>query len=273
MKSGIRTRILPLFFLVTTASISSSLSGCASGPKSHTGVSNTAAPISKKEQIQYLLSVAAANIGDSDSISAIETLNKVRDLDDSVAECYYLYALAYLGKSELRLATESARYAIKLDPKYSAAKNTLGKLLLDQGKYDEAKKYLLESANDLLFREAYLPETNLGILFYKKMEFSQAELWLNRAIDDKSNTLPCLAYYYRGKLKMDRNELKQAERDLILGAKGNCVGMSETHVAYGKALVREKKYDEARAKFVEIQRLFPSSDVADEATQYLREIP
>ena len=262
MKSGIRFSLWPTFAVLVCLS----LSACASGPKSPK-------PLSKQDQIKGLLSVAGANVSDNDPIGAIESLNKVRDLDDSIPECYYLYSLAYMAKKETRLSIEAARYAIKLDPKYSAAKNTLGKLLLDQGKLDEAQKYLLESANDLLFRWSYMPKINLGILFYKKMDLKNSELWLSRAIEDKNSNLNCMAYYYRGKIKMDQGEFKQAERDLILGTKDSCAGISDAHLAFGQALIREKKYDEARAKFVEIQRLFPSSDTSDRATEYLREIP
>ena len=242
--------------------------GCAS-----THTHDAPKPASKKEQIQALLGIASANVTENESIGAIETLNKVRDLDDSIPECYYLYALAYLNKGETRLALESARYAVKLDPKYSAAKNTLGKILMDQGKFDEAEKYLSESANDLLFREAYLPKINLGILNYKRMDLEKSERWLNSAIKEGNLSFTCLAYFYRGKVKLARNQLLSSERDLSLSTKGTCSGMSEAHIAFGQILVREKKFDQARAKFVEIQRIFPTSEAYDLATQYLKDLP
>jgi type IV pilus assembly protein PilF len=228
--------------------------------------------LSKSDKVKTLLPIAAANITDNDPTSALQILAQVRDADDSNAEEYYLYALAYLQKKETKLATDSARRAIKLDPKYSAAKNTLGKLLLDQGKYEEAEQLLLESANDLVFRDAYLPKTNLGILYYKKGELAKSDLWLSKAIAD-GGSLICLAFFNRGKVRSDQNKLLAAERDYFEASRGSCAGMGEAHIAYGKTLIREKKYDQARAKFIEIQRLFPSSETSDHATQYLREIP
>jgi type IV pilus assembly protein PilF len=226
----------------------------------------------KAEKVKLLLPIAAADITDNDATSALQVLGQIRDLDDSIAEEYYLYALAYIQKNEVKLATESARRAIKLDPKYSAAKNTLGNLLLDQGKYEESEKYLLESANDLLFREAYLPKINLGILYYKRGDLNASASWLSKAIAD-GGPLVCLAHFHRGRVESDRNQLLQAERDYATSFKGSCAGMSDAHIAFGKTLIRERKYDQARAKFVEIQRLFPSSDAYDQATRYLREIP
>lgn len=256
MKSGILAALL-LFTLV----------GCSSkkdfAPKN----------ISNKDRIQALLSIAAANVTENDSAAAIESLNKARDLDDSVAEIYYLYSLAYLHINETRLATESARFAVRLDPKYSAAKNALGKILLDQGKYDEAEKHLLEAASDLLYRESYLAKINLGVLHYKKMNYPKSEMWFTKAIGEGNKALTCIAYYYRGKIEMTQNDLKLAQRDLNQSVKGSCSGMSDVHIAIGQAFVREKKFDQARAKFVEIQRIFPSTEAYDQAAQYLREIP
>jgi len=251
---------------IASAIFALAFSGCAS--------TNPDAPheLPKAEKVKMLLPIAAADITDNDSTSALQVLAQIRDADDSIAEEYYLYALAYIQKNELKLATESARRAIKLDPKYSAAKNTLGKLLLDQGKYEESERYLLESANDLVFRDAYLPKTNLGILYYKRDNLAKADLWLSKAITD-GGPLVCLAYFNRGKVRSDQNSLVAAERDFDQASRGSCAGMSDAHIAYGKTLIREKKYDQARAKFIEIQRLFPSSDASDQATQYLREIP
>jgi type IV pilus assembly protein PilF len=242
------------------------LSGCAtSHPKDQE-------PASKSDQVRNLMDIVAADITENDATGALQILAKVQDMDDSLPEEYYFYALAYLQKRETRLAIESARRAIRMNPKFSAAKNTLGNILMDQGKYEEAEKYLLESANDLLFRDTYLPKTNLGILYYKKGDLVRSESWLSKAIQD-GGAVVCLAYYYRGKVRTDKKELLLAERDFIQSAKGSCSGMSENHIAFGKTLIQEKKYDQARAKFIEIQRLFPSSDAADQATQYLREIP
>jgi type IV pilus assembly protein PilF len=257
--NSIRKRLLSAMILMMFA-------GCASTN------SRTPKIASKAEQVKLLLPIAAADINDNDSTGALQILAQVRDMDDSVAEEYYLYSLAYLHKSEMRLAVESAKRAIKLNPNYSAAKNTLGRILLDEGKYEEAEKYLLEAANDLLFRDAYLPKTNLGFLYYKEGNLDKAEMWLTKAIQD-GGSLVCLSHYYRGQVRSDKNQLLNSERDFAEAARGNCSGMSDAHIAFGKTLIREKKYDEARAKFVEIQRLFPSSDASDQATQYLREIP
>jgi type IV pilus assembly protein PilF len=241
------------------------ISACASSP-------NAVRPLSKQEKIEGLLNIASASVTEGDAISAIESLNRVKELDDSIPEEHYLYALAYLQKNELALAEDSARTAVKLNPKFTAAKNALGKVLLDRGNLREAEPILKEAASDILYRESVLPKINLGILYFKKTDYASSEKWLNLAVADGGPST-CMAQYYLAKIFLERNELGKASRNLISSTKGACAGLSDAHLTLGQALVRQKRYDAARAKFIEIQKLFPDSDAYDKAADYLRGIP
>ena len=238
------------------------LSSCASS----TGT------LSKKDRIDRLLDIAGAAIADNDAITALETLNQVQSMDDSVPREHHLYALAYLSKNETAMAEQSARRALKLDPVFSAAQNTLGKILLDQGRLNEAESVLKSAANNILFREAYLAKTSLGILYYRKMDFKNSELWLQRAIAE-NGPVTCLAYYHLGRTQLEQKNIDKALRSFNLASKGSCGGLTEAHIAVGKTLLRQKKYDQARAKFIEIQRLFPGSETSEQATEIIRGIP
>ena len=164
------------------------MSACSSTP-------NSPRSLSKRERIEGLMNIAAAAVSDNNSIAALEALNQVKDLDDSIPREHYLYALAYLNKNEFALAEASAREALSLDPRFTAAKNALGKILLDQGKYAESEKLLKEAAGDILYPEASLSKTNLGILYYKKMDLKNAEIWLNKANFEKGPYL-CMSQFY-----------------------------------------------------------------------------
>ena len=228
--------------------------------------------LSDQDRAQGLLDLASASVTENDPTSAIQTLNQVRAIDESIPEEHYLYALAYFQKGALVEAIRSARRAIELKPTYSQAKNTLGKLLIDQGHYAEAEKFLLEAANDFTFRDAYLAKTNLGILYFKTMKTDKASLWLTDAITEAGPSA-CIAEFYRGQIELDHQSFERAQADLKASTRNQCSGMPETHLALGQALIRMKKYDQARLKLLEIQKLFPESEASIKAAQYLREIP
>lgn len=242
-----------------------SLAACSSSPKSDQKVTG-------KERAQMLLELAGANLTENDATGALIALNEAREIDDSMPEAYYLYALAYFQKNEIKLATEAARKAVQLKPNFSSAKNTLGKLLLDQGKLPEAEKYLTEAAKDLTARDSFIAKTNLGILYYKKMNFELAKQWLSSAIQDAGDAA-CMASYYRGQIYLEENNFEKARQDFLKGSRNACSQFADGHLAFGRTLIRMKKYDQARAKLLEVQQLFPTSDAAEKANTYLREIP
>lgn len=228
--------------------------------------------LSKHERAILSLDLAAANIAENDGTGALLALRESEQLENDIPETYYLYALAYHLKNEPALAIQSARKAIDMKPNFSKAKNTLGKLLLDQGKYDDAEKFLKEAAQDLLFNEAFLAKANLGVLYYKKMNFPKAETYLTQAIQEGRDRT-CVAAYYRGKIYMEQNLLDKALSDFNRASHNSCSRITEAHLAKGQTLIRMKRYDLARAKMLEIKQLFPMSEAADKAQQYLREIP
>lgn len=218
------------------------------------------------------LEIAASDLNEGDPTSALLNLKQAEELSPKSPEVHYLYALTYYRKNEMELATSSAQKAVQLAPTFSAAKNTLGKLLLDQGKLNEAEKYLKEAAQDLTFREAFIAKTNLGYLYYKKLNHTEAERWYTKAIFEAGDAA-CMASYYRGQVYLESNQLDKAKGDFTRASKKGCAQFSDAHLAVGKTFLRMKKYDQARAKLLEVQQLFPNSDAADRANDYLREIP
>lgn len=245
------------------------MSGCAS-----TGSNRGEAPkrMSSHERAMMLINLAAANITEGDGTQALQALKESEEIDNSIPETYYLYSLAYHLKGEKGLAVQSVRKAIELRPNYSKAKNTLGKLLLDQGKYAEAEKFLKEAVADLLFDEAYLAKANLGILYYKQMNYEKAMPFLTQALREGGRTT-CVAAYYRGQIYLEKNQLDYALADFNRSSKESCARISDAHLAKGQTLIRMKKYDQARAKMLEIEQLFPLTEASEKAAQYLKEIP
>lgn len=237
-----------------------------------TGCATTQSGLSKKDEAILLVDSAASSLNEGDATGALESLNRAVVLDSSNPKVFYLYTLAYHQKKQFILALESAEKAVKLDPKSSQSRNALGKLLLDSGKLNEAEKHLKLAAEDLTNREAYIARTNLGLLYQKRGETEKAEAEFSRAIEEEPY-LSCLAAFYRGQIETARGELLKAQADYSKAIHAGCSGFSDAHLNLGKTYIRMKKYDQARAKLLEIGELFPHSSAAETATQLLKEIP
>lgn len=103
---------------------------------------STTSTSKKTATVEGMLNIAGAAINEGDHITALEYLNQANALEPGNARTHHLYALAYLGKREYKLAEESARQSVRSDPKLSTARNTLGKILMDLGKFNEAETLL-----------------------------------------------------------------------------------------------------------------------------------
>ncbi len=256
MRKGILA-IGSAFILVT-------LHACSSGPKVQ--------EVSKEEKANIMVDAARAALSENDPTSALIHLNEAEKYDGKSREVAFVRALAFYKKSDLSNALTSARQAVALNPTNSAGNNLLGKILLDQGQLSDAEKYLQKAARDPLNPESYLAKTNLGILYYRSSKWVQSETQFNSAISDNAQ-MACVAYYYRGHLKLKKEKFQSAISDYDLASKNYCGNFPEAHLALGIAFTKSKRYDLARRKFLEIKEMFPESKIVERAMNELRELP
>jgi Tfp pilus assembly protein PilF len=228
--------------------------------------------LSKTEKAQYLVEIAAGALREGDPIGALEQLKQAEELNPKSAELHHTKALAFHAKGEEENALKEAKLAIQLQPDYSAANTTLGKLLLDAGKLAEAEPLLEKAASDSVNREAYKALTNLGILHYRKGDNKKARIYLSKAIESSKN-LACIAYYYKGHIDLKEAKVKDAISSYHSASNRLCSGFAEAHMALAMTYERSGQYDLARRKYLEIQQQFNSTNYADRAIQQLRNMP
>lgn len=241
-------------------------SACASGGKSGSRASD-------KARI-YLEAAAAAKV-EGDLTGALQYLNEAEQLDDTLPEMHHLKAIVLNQKRERALAIQSVRKALELRPKYSDAMNTLGRLLMDEGKaaeVNEAEKWLKTAASDLLYRDAWKPKTNLGIIHYRRGDDVKALESLNKAVES-SPVHACVAHYYIGHIRLKSGSFLEAARSYDRATQKFCAGFADAHLAEGVALERGREYDKARRKFLEVTRAFPNTAIADQAMNRLKGLP
>jgi type IV pilus assembly protein PilF len=219
-----------------------------------------------------LLAVAHGALMERDSTFALTQLLAIEKEHPSHPSLHHLKALAFHAKHDFPSAIASARRAVELDPKFSDARNTLGKLLMDAGRSGEALPHLRQAAADPVYRDTYKPRTNLGILHYRRGEWADASRELGQAIQT-APAQACIAYYYRGHLELRESRFSEAVRDYERASSRTCAGFPDAHLALGIAYEHSHQYEKARRKFLEIQKRYPETGAADQAMQRLRNIP
>ena len=240
------------------------LYGCAqSSPKPE---------LTHTERARLYLDFANAELADGDPTGALESLLKAEDEDSDLPEIYHSKGLVFHAKHDDVTAIFEVKKALAMNPNYAEANNTLGTLLLDQGKFDEAIAPLSVAAKNPLYRDAYKAYTSLGIGYYRGGQILKAEQSLNRAILN-APTMACIAYFYRGHVRMRDHRLPAAIRDYDQATRKSCAGFADAHLALGIAYQQNRQFDLARKKFLEVEQRFPDTNLAEQAVRHMRYLP
>jgi Tfp pilus assembly protein PilF len=263
MNSSKRFQWRVLLALGVSLIVMVTVGGCASSSKND---------LSKADRARMLVDLANGAILEGDSTGALQALLQAEELSPDLPELHHSKALAYYAKKDLLTALVEARKAVELMPNYSDANNTLGKLLVDAGKYREAEKPLLKAANDPVFRDAFKAHTNLGILYYRQGDYDLALKHLDKAVE-MTSAQACVANYYRGHVYLRSGKFNDAITSYDLATQRFCAGFADAHLALGIAYERSKQYDRARKKFLDIKQTFPNSKIAEQAMDRLRYLP
>ncbi len=232
----------------------------------------TAKEYTRTERALLVVDIANGALLEGDSVGALQNLAQAERIDPNLPEIYHTKAIAFFMKKDLASALQAARRAVEIAPHFSDANNTLGRLLMDLGRYDEAIKPLELAANDSLYRDAYKAWTNLGILKFKLREFAQAESFLSRAIIESPRSA-CVAHYFRGQIESQSSRMKVAIEDFREAMKRMCAHFSEAHMALGMAYQKNKQYEDARKTFLEIQKLYPNTKYSEMALSQIKYLP
>lgn len=216
--------------------------------------------------------IANGALVEGDPTGALQAIARAEAEDTSLAELYHTKALAFYVKHDLKTAIRSGRKAVEMRPTYSDAKNTLGKLLLEAGNYEEALEPLREAANDPLYNDTYKAWTNLGILKYRKNEFVQSAKYFDHAVLDAPGR-SCIAHYYLGHIRLKEARFSEAIKEYDDSTKKLCAKFKDGMLALGLAYQKNKQYQEARKTFLEIQKRYPNTQLAEQAMDHLKYLP
>lgn len=136
----------------------------------------------RKRKAEDRRNVAAAYIGQKNFTEALRELLEAQKL---YADDPYLQSdlgFVYIQKEKFDLAIRHFKKALELKPDFSSAKNNLGVAYLKNENWDAAILCFKELTQNLLYTTPQNPLANLGLAYYHKGDYSQAEAYYRRAL-------------------------------------------------------------------------------------------
>ncbi len=197
-------------------------------------------------------------------------LRKLLEAEKIIPDDPYLHydlGFTYMAKNRYGLAQKHFEKAIKLNPEYIPAKNSLGGALLKQEKWDEAIACFTEISENLLYTTPYFATSNLGWAYLGKKEYRMAKENFAKALKirpDFINAAHGLAttYLETGQAHIARffleKTIKKNPDAAILHS-----DLAKTHEAL-------KQFAHARQSWQTVINLAPGSPLAEEADRRIR---
>jgi tetratricopeptide (TPR) repeat protein len=180
---------------------------------------------------------------------ALGHARKAIELNEDNAEAHYLAAVILLGfcatderSSDCRFgeAEKHARGALGANPEMREAKNTLGVILVHEGKYDDAIGVLKPLANDILYAYPENSWGNLGWAYLLRGSADEAIDALRRAV--AAQPLFCVGHYRLGLAYEKKGELNLAREAFTRALDTDRPDCRKLQDAYGaRARVAQKQ--------------------------------
>ena len=229
------------------------LSACAGGAQATATQAMATADPSRQSLAEYDLAKDLF-VARGRAREALEHALRAVELDETHAEAAHLVALIYLyycaaSEMECRLgeAEHYASLAVKANPKYREAINTLGVVYVHQKRYDDAVKVLVPLANDILYATPEIAWGNLGWAYLLKGDLDKAISSLQRVLALQPDFCVgayrlALAYEKRGDLEAAHQTVTRA----LQTDRPECRSFQDAFHARARIAMRRGDRDRAR---------------------------
>ncbi len=198
---------------------------------------------------------------------AIRSCHASIEKDPKHVEANFLLGMIYHGRREYDKALGYYTAAIESDPKYLFAYNNRGTLLIEMGRYRDAKADFEKLIDDPLYPTPQLAQNNLGLAYFHMKKYSKALEHYRMAAFLKPEM--CLAYHNMGEtyLKMDqRTEAAENFQKAINKCPNN---FAKPRFELGK-LMQEEGMASAKEHFQKCVEIEPESNLGRRCRQYLQ---
>lgn len=198
--------------------------------------------------------------------AALVDLTEAEKMDPDNAELQYNLGRALTGKQRLDLAEHKFLRALALRPNYSEARNDLGVLYLETGRWDNAIQQFKAVKDDLFYPRHNDAQINLGLSYLGKGDLGAAleELSSVRSFDPRNP----IATVTIGRVLFAQGKTEQAiqeyRRALVVAPH-----YANAHFYLGLALMKQSQLSAAREAFREVVKISPDSANGRTALGYI----
>lgn len=221
-----------------------------------------------KEEAELHLRIGTNYLNNGEYPAALNELLLAESLDSSNPHIQNNLALAYFVRDRFELAEVHLKKSLRLDSKFTDARNNLSRVYVERGKYNDAIKEANIVLSDLTYptpEKAYL---NLGMAYFYKKEFQRARDNLQKSIELQRDN--CLAHTFWGRSFYEQTKYEDAATALDKAA-GFCKITQADEALYyaGLSWYLSGKKPEAENRLNELINDYPAGKYREKAKEML----
>ncbi|HDK25669.1 MAG TPA: tetratricopeptide repeat protein, partial [Candidatus Atribacteria bacterium] len=177
-----------------------------------------------------------------------------------IAKIYLYYGNIEIRKKNEDEALHLYQKALKYDPYYGHAANSVGRILKNKKIYDKAQEYLERAEKTF---DAHTLPSELAMVYYRQDKFNEAEEKFKKAISYQPNKKSMVPIY----TNLGNNYFKMGEYDLAKDAYRDALKIEpdfvQAHFNLSQVYFRQNLQREAVEELLTVIRLAPDSKEAE----------
>ncbi len=203
--------------------------------------------------------------------AALRELLEANRLDSNSAVIKNNLGTAYFLRSRYKEAEDYYREALAMEPKYTDARNNLGRLLIELNRIPEAVTELKKASEDLTFLNPEKPLANLGLAYFKTRDYRTAQKILTDSLALRRDHCQTLNLF--GRTYFELSEFAKAATALDQAAK-SCLNENFDEPFYFSALsyLRMGRKSEAIARLEEALSKYTHGGYTEKTRQLLQSL-
>ena len=183
---------------------------------------------------------------------AIRELIKAFEFEQDHPDSRYLYGFILFGRKQFEEAAENMRAALRVKPRFFAARNHLGVTYLALERWQEAIEILKPLLKEPTYTTPYLVHNNIGWAHLKHGDLRRAERHLRMSVF--VNPKFCQGHRNLGLLAVEQRDLSAAVTHMEEAIR-RCPKVAEFNFQLGEVLAASGFTDRAHAAFARCARL------------------